>query len=253
MKTSKSNVVKFPERLRQARMALGLTQQELAESVKVAQPDISSWEKGRGAPIIRQFVQLEAVLGPLAEATGPRDDGAAQEWSVGAFGAWLKRAREKSSLSVPALAKKAEVTPAAIYNLESGRSTNPQVSIRKRLEAALGKDTPDDVIDEAKREQAVEGLGSLIDFDPYSQDDLPVYGGVYVLYDISDRPIYVGQGQVIKKRILAHSKKPWFLPGIVHTAAYIQIEEVKLRRQVEEILIRFLKSNAIMNKQHVER
>jgi hypothetical protein len=45
----------------------------------------------------------------------------------------------------------------------------------------------------------------------------------------------------------------WFKQPIVDAAAFIPIEDEKLRKQVEKILIRFLKSNAVLNKQNVER
>jgi hypothetical protein len=45
----------------------------------------------------------------------------------------------------------------------------------------------------------------------------------------------------------------WFKSPIVSTAAYIKIEEGGLRKKIETILIRFLKRNAVINKQNVER
>jgi hypothetical protein len=44
-------------------------------------------------------------------------------------------------------------------------------------------------------QQAIIGLGSLTDFDPYETQDWPQCAGVYVLYDISQRPIYVGKAE----------------------------------------------------------
>lgn len=83
--------------------------------------------------------------------------------------------------------------------------------------------------------------------------DHPTDPGIYVLYDISQRPIYVGQGKNVKKRMKAHAKTKWFIPEIVDSASWIRVEDCDLRKQIEELLIRFLKSNAIINKQHVER
>ena len=78
-------------------------------------------------------------------------------------------------------------------------------------------------------------------------------GGICVCYDISDRPIYVGQGSSIKTRIRDHSDKFWFGPPIVETGSYVQIDDKDLRVKVETLLIKFLKSNAVINKQSVER
>lgn len=99
----------------------------------------------------------------------------------------------------------------------------------------------------------IEGVGRFINFDPYDGKRLPDRPGVYVFYDISDRPIYVGEAQSIAHRIRQHHERFWFKPPIVQTASYVQIADVKLRKQIEAILIKFLKRNAVLNKQHVDR
>lgn len=99
----------------------------------------------------------------------------------------------------------------------------------------------------------VEELGRFINFDPYDNKRLPEKPGVYVFYDISDRPIYVGEAQNIAHRIRQHHERFWFKPPIVQMASFVQIADVKLRKQIEAILIKFLKRNAVLNKQHVER
>jgi len=93
----------------------------------------------------------------------------------------------------------------------------------------------------------------LTDFDPHDDDDLPEVAGIYVFYDVSDRPVYVGKAQNIAKRVGDHSEKFWFKYPIVSHAAYIEIVDKELRHQVEQILIGFLKSNAVINKQSVTR
>lgn len=40
---------------------------------------------------------------------------------------------------------------------------------------------------------------------------------------------------------------------MVENASYLQIADRKLRKQIEAILINFLKSNAVLNKQHADR
>jgi hypothetical protein len=74
-----------------------------------------------------------------------------------------------------------------------------------------------------------------------------------VLYDISQRPLYVGQGKVIDKRIRDHNDKFWFRSPIVETASFVQINSRELRERVEAVLIKFMKNNAVINKQHVDR
>ena len=45
----------------------------------------------------------------------------------------------------------------------------------------------------------------------------------------------------------------WVSQPIVETASFIPVEETQLRKRLEKILIRFLKSNAVMNRTHVRR
>ena len=99
----------------------------------------------------------------------------------------------------------------------------------------------------------IEGLGGLTDFNPHETNSLPSAAGVYVLYDISERPIYVGMGRNIGKRIQDHDEKFWFKKPIVETGSYVEIGDELLRRQIETLLIKFLKSNAVINKQGVDR
>lgn len=166
---------------------------------------------------------------------------------------WLTKTRLEKNISVPELAASAGVSPQAVYNIESGRILNPRQETIRRLERALGKEIPKEAKEEIREEAKIEGVGELIDFDPHSDNDLPAVAGIYVLYDISERPIYVGQGADIRSRIRSHRDKFWFKQPIVHTAAYVKIEEKSLREKVETLLIRFLKSNAVINKQNVER
>ena len=53
------------------------------------------------------------------------------------FGGWLRAERENQNLAISELAERAGVTAAIIYDLEAGRSANPQVQTKKRLEKAL--------------------------------------------------------------------------------------------------------------------
>ncbi len=99
----------------------------------------------------------------------------------------------------------------------------------------------------------MEGLGSLEDFDPHVDSERPAEPGIYVLYDISERPIYVGQGTNVRARIRNHEEKFWFKRPIVESASWIRIEDERLRVQIETLLIKFLKSNAVINKQNVDR
>jgi hypothetical protein len=98
-----------------------------------------------------------------------------------------------------------------------------------------------------------KSIGELTEFDPYDSERLPTIAGIYVLYDICQRPLYVGQGGSIDRRLRVHHDKFWFKSPIVESAAYVRIDDRLLRESVETLLIKFLKSNAVINKRFVER
>ncbi|MFT3937358.1 helix-turn-helix domain-containing protein [Rhodopseudomonas sp.] len=240
------------ENLRRARLAAALSQVELAKKVGVAQPTISTWENGTSRPDSNSVKKLERILGSFVpRANADRMSIGAPE--IGAFGAWLQKARVAAEVSIPELAALTDLSLATIYNIESGRSPNPQTETRRRLEKALNQEVPKDVANEAADEQNVPGIGTLLNFDPHNMDQLPSLPGVYVFYDISDRPVYIGKGDNIALRVRSHQEKKWFVRPIVENGSYVEIKEAKLRHSVEQVLIKFLKSNAIINKQSVDR
>lgn len=164
----------------------------------------------------------------------------------------MRAKRENSGLSVPEVAKKAGISPTALYYIEQGKIKNPQSSTQNNLAHALNETIPRDVKEETEKEQSIKGLGSLIDFNPHDQSDWPKCNGVHVLYDVSQRPIYIGQGQNIATRLREHQEKFWFRPPIVTYGSYIEVAEKSLRTQLEQVMIKFLKSNAVINKQCIE-
>lgn len=140
----------------------------------------------------------------------------------------------------------------AIYKIESGDIANPRKVTRDKLAKALGAAVPEDVTREVSESAVIQGLGEMIDFDPHDEADWPKSPGVYIFYDRANRPIYVGQGRVASVRIRDHRTRFWFRDPIVSSGSFIEIREDALRVQVEKLLIRFLRQNAIINKQHVD-
>jgi transcriptional regulator with XRE-family HTH domain len=171
------------------------------------------------------------------------------------FGEWLRRSREARGWSQAKLADISGVSQPQIWNIEAGKSVNPQERTRRKLSEALGEPVPAPVENEAQEEERVAGLGVLTDFDPYEDELLPECSGVYVFYDITDRPVYVGKAprRSIRDRVKDHYDKFWFKRPIVDRASYIEINDEQLCSQVEQVLIKFLKSNALLNKHYVER
>ena len=170
------------------------------------------------------------------------------------FGDWLRQTRHEKQWSASMLANESGVSLPQIYNIETGRSLNPQKSTRDKLARALGSEISDKVIEETEKSGHVENVGDFIDFDPHSETDLPDEPGIYVFYDISERPVYVGQSDNIKRRIKNdHFTRFWYKSPIVQAASYISIEDVGLRVKIEKVMIQFMKSNAVINKNHVSR
>lgn len=171
---------------------------------------------------------------------------------VSSFGSWLREQRLQCELSVPELAKRAKVSAPAIYNIENGKIQNPQPATRDRIAAALRIKVPDQIVAETVESQEVAGLGPLTDFQPHDKKDWPACAGIYVLYDVSQRPIYVGKGEKISARLKVHEDKFWFKSPIVEYGSYIEVPKKELRHQLEQTLIRFLKSSAVINKQSTD-
>lgn len=158
----------------------------------------------------------------------------------------IKNGRNRLGLSQAQLGERIGVGQGAIYNWESGKGA-PNPSNLKLLEQIIGpialQEAPNTTEDDG-----VDGIGNLEDFDPYNKEEIPDLPGVYVFYDISQRPVYVGESQRIATRIDQHRDKFWFRPPILQSASYIEVRDQRLRRQLEQALIKFLKSNAVINK-----
>jgi transcriptional regulator with XRE-family HTH domain len=244
------------QRLRRARQREGLTQQDLADKLGVLQATISNWETG--SPFKKASRdKIEEILGPLTnkkqlESRAGQTQSVPAESDISSFGSWVRENRNKLSLSVPELAKKAKISAVAIYNIENGKIKNPQSATRNKLAAAFNQTVPTDVVEETESEQSIEGLGSLRDFDPYDESEWPESPGVYVLYDVTQRPVYVGKGKKIATRLKAHEKQKFWIKPIVYYASYIEVKDDTMRHQLEQVLIKFLKSNAVINVQSVE-
>ncbi len=244
-----------PAEIRNRRTSLGLSQGQLGDLIGVTQATISNWETGRTVPSARMRDRLADAFVTEEEEEDDYEAVAEESSSPQAnYGDWLVNTRIAHGLSRQQLAAAAGVSEPQIWNIETGRTINPRSTTRSRLEQALGTAAPDEIVEAVEQQAEIGSVGQLTDFDPHVEDELPQEAGVYVLYDISDRPIYVGESGNIRDRIRnGHLDKFWYRRPIVENAAYVRVEDQTLRRQLEVTLIKFLKSNAVINQRSVAR
>ncbi len=201
---------------------------------------------GKASPSKDQLATLNEILGGLTASAESLSEAESQT----PLAAWLSRALAKNNKTVGELAAKAGLSVPTVYNILNNRAQNPHPRTISALEKAL-----EDKFESKQESKAPEigGIGELIDFNPYDPKEIPGKPGVYVLYDISQRPIYVGKAGKISSRLHDHSSRFWFKPPLVETGAYIEIHNQLLRDQIETVLIQFLKNNAVINKQKTVR
>ena len=243
------------KQIQKLRIQNGLSQQELAEKIGVSQGLISAIELGNRKPSIDNQNKLIKTL--LGKTKGVKKGKSANLPDVSPIGIWLNKMRNKNKLTIAELAEKAGVTYQAISNLEVGKTQSPQKETIKNFEKVFKEKLPVETQKESDADSIVEGVGQIRDFDPHDNNNLPQCKGIYVFYDISNRPIYVGMVSGNKRniagRVREHRDKFWFKAPIVETGMYIEISNPTLCKQIEAILVKFLKDNAIINKQLVDR
>ena len=171
------------------------------------------------------------------------------------FGTWVAVTRREKKLTQSQLADLAGVSGQQISNIETGRTTNPQSRTREKLAKALGHEPPQDVVAAEEKQAEVVGLGPLVGFDPFDRDQLPQVKGVYVFYDGTKRPVYVGRAtnRTIAVRVPEHYEKFWFKEPVVDSASYLKIDDDDLCKKIEQVLIKFMRTHLLINKQGVEK
>ena len=235
------------EQIRKARASLSFSQEEFGMKLGLSGTAISLLERGQTSPIDvdedhPRADAWRALLNGDAEAIAQLPT---------PFAAWLRSVRTRLRLTLAQLSDKSKISDYRLQDMEKGQH-QPTAQALRRLEDALGEQAPSTSTPSVTN-ISIAGVGALQDFDPHNVNDRPVCAGVYVFYDISDRSIYVGESKNIRLRIRQHEEKFWFKRPLVEYAAYIQVDDDNLRKGIEQILINFLRSNAVLNRQHVLR
>ena len=245
----------FGEWLTAARIARKLTLEQLAAESGLNKRTIREIENGkRPNPSQRTRDKLKRALDTAPDREELKgEDGADRTTALEAYGEWLSNTRSAKRLTREELAQESGLGARTIREIENGKR-NPSVATRKKLEDALGSSPPAPVRRAVEKQTTIEGVGPFADFDPHDPEEMPREPGVYVFYDISERPIYIGESGNIRNRIRgSHVEKFWYRRPIVEKASYVCVADEHLRRQLEDTLIKFLKSNAVINRRQVDR
>lgn len=77
---------------------------------------------------------------------------------------------------------------------------------------------------------------------------------MYVFYDITDRPVYVGKSNTsIRGRVKDHQTRFWFKYPLVVKGAFLNVADRELCGMLEMVLIKFLGKHALLNEKGVAR
>jgi transcriptional regulator with XRE-family HTH domain len=183
----------FGQWITAARTARNVTIKELAARAKINARTLREIETGKRpnpSHVTRDKLKraLEGVQ-ESATATVEGDDGGDTAPTASeAYGEWLLSERSAGNLTRQDLAEKAGINPRTLREIERGKRHGSPAT-RKNLEAALGSSPPTSVKKIVDEETTIEGVGQFADFNPHDPDEIPNVPGVYVFYDISDRPI----------------------------------------------------------------
>ncbi|WEK38934.1 MAG: hypothetical protein P0Y50_10275 [Candidatus Brevundimonas colombiensis] len=170
------------------------------------------------------------------------------------FGQWLSSQMEEQEVSIARLAEMSGISYVGIWNIVEGNTKSPRDETRKRLAAALKAKIP------KKIEETSENLNNAIpgydwaDFTPSDLETIPVEPGIYVFYDITDRPVYVGKSHSnVRLRIKDHATRFWFKEPLVVRGAFLHVPDRDACSKIEMILIKFLGKHALLNQKGAVR
>ena len=248
----------FRNRLKYARGKAGLSQSEVGEKFHVSQGAVWTWESGSSEPrgdtydkVLDWIEHSENGQKPPRKSTARIEEDIPGGRETSGFGEWLLNERQSRGLSRAKLAEKAGLSSQAVYTIEAGIVRSPWKKTRERLVAALGSDPlPREVAQEIKEETEVQGVGEFSDFSPWDDSMIPEEPCVYVYYDRTHRPIYVGQTNNLQRRNKQHQEQDrWFFRRLVERGGYFRVEADAKRTEIEKVLIQFLGRNTLFNKQ----
>ncbi|MGO6938528.1 hypothetical protein [Rhizobium johnstonii] len=170
------------------------------------------------------------------------------------FGEWLRQEMLQKGLSIGALVEKTGITYAGIWNIVKGNTVSPRKETRQKLANALNEVIPAAIEAEIESQSIPLPGFEWVDFTPTDLETVPQSSGVYVFYDITDRPVYVGKSSKnVRTRVKDHQTRFWFKAPLVVRGAFLAVLDADLCLKIETILIKFLGKHALLNTKGVVR
>lgn len=172
----------------------------------------------------------------------------------GSFGEWLRDKMAEQNVSIARLSEMSGITYVGIWNIVEGNTKSPRDATRQRLASALQAEIPAEVEEASEAETSAIPGYEWADFTPGDLETVPEEPGIYVFYDITDRPVYVGKSNDnVRRRVKDHSSRFWFKEPLVVRGAFLHVPDVDACKKIEMILIKFLGKHALLNQKGAVR
>ena len=165
------------------------------------------------------------------------------------FSAWLGLQMEAKSLTAQQLAKIVGCHPTTVSSILARRIENPSNEMMAKIRLALNEEVPASIVRELHELKSFADKEDVWDdFNPHDHDSIPNKPGVYALFSPTDAVMYVGMAKNVRSRISNHRDKKWFLPEIIEYGMLFYSDDENERKKIEDILIKFLRTRAWLNK-----
>ena len=164
------------------------------------------------------------------------------------FAEWLKFQMEAKSLSGNRLAKLVGCHNTTISAILNRRIENPSNEMMERIRNALQEEIPEAVTNDLNEKKKFDNKNDVWDdFNPHDHDSIPNKPGVYVIQPYECCAIcWKGTECSFKNRL--PQRKKWFLEDIIEYGMLFYSDDENERKKIEDILIKFLRTNAWLNK-----
>jgi len=117
---------------------------------------VFNWENGKNTPQRNKLPRLMKLFGEKAfnPETTPDEEGPTS------LATWVLRKRTENKWTRLELAQRAKVTEQTIWNIETGKTKNPQRMTIESIESVFDELLPDDIVSEIDENSVVSGCYS---------------------------------------------------------------------------------------------